>query len=242
MNPRFGKRSWVKLWVNEWLDGTTRYQMSGAQRAFWVDLLALAGRSRYDGIICAGKDGDSFVGYPLKTFSALDAGAEIDLNVTFALFQATGKISVEVTSELPVSLFKITICNWEKYQSEYRRQKKYRTKKLQKSDRDSYNEGNAVETEADTDTEVEVKKRRYTAAATAAFNAIGCEPFGSHKFRELWIAEVAKHDGIQPWADAMERVIKLCQESRTPVPGRFFAHKREIEKVEARENYRRTPL
>jgi hypothetical protein len=44
---RFGKRSWVKLWTNEWLDGTTRYQMSDAQRALWVDLLAMAGRSRF---------------------------------------------------------------------------------------------------------------------------------------------------------------------------------------------------
>jgi hypothetical protein len=54
----FGKRKWVKLWTNEWLDGTTRYQMSGAQRALWIDLLALAGRSRFPGVVCAGRDGD----------------------------------------------------------------------------------------------------------------------------------------------------------------------------------------
>ena len=65
MNPGFGKRSWVKLWTNEWLDGTTRYQMSDAQRAFWIDLLAMAGRSRFPGVICSGKDGKNFVGYPL---------------------------------------------------------------------------------------------------------------------------------------------------------------------------------
>jgi hypothetical protein len=89
MKPTQGKRTWVKLWVNEWLDGTTRFQMSGAQRAFWIDLLALAGRSRYPGIICAGKDNDTFVGYPLKTLSALDAGGEIDILGTLELFERT---------------------------------------------------------------------------------------------------------------------------------------------------------
>ena len=72
--PGQGKRSWVKLWTNEWLDGTTRYQMSDAQRAFWIDLLAMAGRSRFPGIVCAGRDGKYFVGYPLSRFESLMAG------------------------------------------------------------------------------------------------------------------------------------------------------------------------
>ncbi len=109
---KFMRRAWVKLWVNEWLDGTTRFQMSGAQRAFWIDLLALAGRSRYPGIVCAGMDGDRYVGYPLKTFAALDAGAEIDLVATFDLFARTGKVIVEVTTEAPVKLYMVRICNW----------------------------------------------------------------------------------------------------------------------------------
>ena len=58
MKPLYGKRTWVKLWVSEWLDGTTRFQMSGAERAFWIDLLAMAGRSRHPEVVCAGKDGD----------------------------------------------------------------------------------------------------------------------------------------------------------------------------------------
>ncbi len=49
MNPPFGKRKWIKLWTTEWLDGTTRYQMTGAQRAFWVDLIAIAGASPLSG-------------------------------------------------------------------------------------------------------------------------------------------------------------------------------------------------
>lgn len=113
----FGKRQWVKVWTNEWLDGTTRYEMTGAQRAFWIDLLAMAGRSRYPGIICAGYSGDSIIGYPLSRFQVLDAGGELDIPATLQLFEARQKIRIEVTQESPVKLFKIVILNWKKYQS-----------------------------------------------------------------------------------------------------------------------------
>jgi len=119
-------RSWVKLWVNEWLDGTTRYEMSGAQRAFWVDLLALAGRSRCDGVICAGKTLDRFIGYPISRFEVLDAGREISVLGTLELFEQSGKIKIELTADAPTKLYKITILNWSRYQSEYDRQKRYR--------------------------------------------------------------------------------------------------------------------
>jgi hypothetical protein len=119
-------RTWIKLWVNSWLDGTTRYEMSGAQRAFWIDLLALAGRSRCDGIICAGRNGERFTGYPLDFFKALDAGSEIDIPATFELFERTGKIKVEITSETPRKHYKVAILNWKTFQSEYDRQKGYR--------------------------------------------------------------------------------------------------------------------
>jgi hypothetical protein len=124
-------RPWFKVWTNEWLDGTTRFQMTGAQRAFWMDLIAQAARSRYPGVICSGRDGENFVGYPLTTFSALDPGGELDILATFELFVSTGKIVLEVTAEKPVKLYKVTIINWGKYQSEYLRQKSYRQKNKQ---------------------------------------------------------------------------------------------------------------
>ena len=129
----FGKRQWVKLWVGEWLDGTTRYEMTGAQRAFWIDLLAMAGRSRQPGVICAGHSGDRIVGYPLSHFQALDAGGELDIPATLQLFEACGKIHVEVTQESPIKLLKIVILNWGKYQSnlagQAERSRKYRQNK-----------------------------------------------------------------------------------------------------------------
>lgn len=126
MNDRFGKRSWVKLWTNEWLDGTTRYQMSDAQRAFWIDLLAMAGRSRFPGVICSGQDGDRFVGYPLNRFQSLMADP-IDIEATFALFERTGKIKVTASDTTP-KLYVLQLLSWDRYQSEYHRTKKYRQK------------------------------------------------------------------------------------------------------------------
>jgi hypothetical protein len=72
--------------VNEWLDGTTRFEMSDAQRAFWIDLLALAGRSRFPGRICAGEVGGSYVGYPLTKFQSLMVES-IDVQQTLDLFE-----------------------------------------------------------------------------------------------------------------------------------------------------------
>src|SRR5690349_12235161 len=100
MRPTVGRRTWIKVFVNEWLEGTTRYQMSDAQRAFWIDLLAMAGRSRFGGIVCSGKDGEELIGYPLSKFQGLLTEA-FDVEGTFALFERTGKITMQVSGEGP---------------------------------------------------------------------------------------------------------------------------------------------
>lgn len=125
MKPTQGRRTWFKVFVDDWLEGTTRYQMSGAERAFWIDLLAMAGRSRYGGIVCSGKDGDQLIGYPLSKFQGLLA-EPIDLEGTFALFERTGKITMQVSGEGTRKLYVLFITNWARYQSEYDRVKKYR--------------------------------------------------------------------------------------------------------------------
>ena len=121
MKPGDGGRKWIKLWVNEWLDGTTRWQLTGLQRAFWTDLLAMAGRGRVGGIVCSGRDGDKVIGYPLQVFEALSR-ERFDVLETLHLFERTGKIRIEVSDDLYV----IHILSWERYQSEYERTKKYR--------------------------------------------------------------------------------------------------------------------
>jgi hypothetical protein len=233
-----------------------------AQRAFWIDLLAMAGRSRYPGIVCAGMDGNQYVGFPLKTFEALDAGAEIDLLSTFDLFARTGKILFKITTEEPVKLYMITVCNWEKYQSEYQRQKIYQktyrrknrklaktlSKKLSKKRRSTYLEEG--EGEAEAKGEKEETQRRKTAATApdspsiiAAFLAIGHEPFGPGRFKEIWAENHLSSAGADPnWTDVMEVTIRQCDSLGVKVPGLFYKHKHEIEKAEVERRYKRTPL
>jgi hypothetical protein len=152
LNPQFGGRKWVKLWVNEWLDGTTRFEMTDAQRAFWTDLIAMAGRSRFPGTICAGEVEGKFVGYPLNKFQSL-MSEPLDIEETFAIFVKTGKVTIEITSEAPVRLFKVNLLNWGRYQSEYQRQKPYRVnkikKRLQDGDAKSDTKGNTTEVEVE---------------------------------------------------------------------------------------------
>jgi hypothetical protein len=256
---KFMRRAWVKLWVNEWLDGTIRFQMSGAQRAFWIDLLAMAGRSRYPGIICAGMDGDRHVGYPLKTFEALDAGAEIDLLSTLELFAKTGKIIFQITTEEPVKLYTITICNWKKYQSEYQRQKTYQrtyrrktknlSEKLSPKVGSIYLPEGEVEGELEGKGEKEEKGRRKSiaspsasAAITKSFCVLGHKPFGPPEFQKIWAEEWSSAGEDPSWTDLMERTIQRCQSLKVKVPGLFYKHKHEIESGEVKMRYKVTPL
>jgi hypothetical protein len=176
MKPSDGRRRWIKLWIDDWLEGTTRYQMTGAQRAFWVDLMTMAGRSRFGGVICSGKDGDTWIGFPLQKFQGL-VSEPIDVLATFKLFERTGKITVQVTGEVisdaesPMQagrLYTIFVTNWARYQSEYQRTKKYREKKTDVATHDatemlhaesqaSHAKGNTTEVEVDVEVDSEVE-------------------------------------------------------------------------------------
>jgi hypothetical protein len=131
-NPMMGSgRKWIKLWVNPWLDGTTRWQTTSAQRAFWVDLLAEAGRGRFPGYVAAGQDAGQIVGYPLRWYEAKQT-EQFDIAATLELFERTNKIRIIRTSENPL-LIAIEIINWSLYQSDLdagaQRARKYRGKK-----------------------------------------------------------------------------------------------------------------
>ncbi len=124
MSYKSTRRQWVKLWVNEWLDGTTRFELTSSQRLLWVDLLALAGRSRFPGYIYAGTgQGNERVGYPIAYLAGVLQLDETDTNNALKLLALHGHITLEETTP---EKFVIGIVNWEKYQSEYLRQKAYR--------------------------------------------------------------------------------------------------------------------
>jgi len=238
-------RSWVKLWVGEWLDGSTRYEMTGAQRAFWVDLLTLAGRSRVPGVICANSENNGFFGYPVSRYEGILGDPSVNVLETLNLFQSQGKVEVIMTRREEPALYVVRILSWERYQSEYMRQRKTRkgaakvTPKVTPKVTTENTERCAIEGEVEGEVEVEAAE---AATTSLAFQAIGCEPFGSKTFRAYWSAEFARHKGSDSWADAMERTIELCQRAKVKVPGRFFAHKREIEKIEAQQAYKVTRL
>ncbi len=258
--PGQGKRSWVKLWTNEWLDGTTRYQMSDAQRAFWIDLLAMAGRSRFPGIVCAGRDGRHFVGYPLSRFESLMAGP-IDIESTLKLFERTGKVNVTITSAGPPRLVAIELLNWKKYQSDldaqaerarnYRSRKKQRKANVTENITHTSRAVTGVEGEEESETESEKDKEGESAslppspAVLPAFDAMKCEPFGTKAFQKLWGDEWSAPIA-EGFSDAMERCIQRAKSLKIPIPGRFYEMKREIEKTEAatagHELRRKTPL
>lgn len=255
---KFGQRKWVRLWVNEWLDGTTRYEMTGTQRAFWIDLLAMAGRSRMPGVICAGKNGDSIVGYPLVKFQSL-APDMLDVERTLELFQKNGKVKVSITAELPVKMYMIEITNWDRYQSEYERQKPYRTRRKNKGLQERLQRGlhektaNSYRVEVERDIEreedIEAEKSRAFGADPAAasneilqaFKSLQHTPFGTLPFQQCWAEEYA-HIGDGGFTDAMERTIQSCGVNKIKIPPLFFRIKRGAEEVETKNQFRPTPL
>lgn len=110
-------RRWIKVWTQECLIGTIRFDFTPEERGVWYDLLVLAGNCRQEGTIAAGPG----TPYPL----AWIAGT---LNIPMGLLQATLKKCVK-TERISLNGDGIEILNWQKYQSEYDRQKPYRQAK-----------------------------------------------------------------------------------------------------------------
>ncbi len=116
--PGEKKRSWIKLWVNESLRGTIRFQLTPEQRGVWYDILLFAAAVSDNGII-ADRSGKPF---PVKFLAA-------QLNISERLMTATLKSCVEegrIVNRDGV----LVIQNWAKYQSDYLRQKPYRKAKV----------------------------------------------------------------------------------------------------------------
>ena len=109
------KRAWIKVHINGMLNGSVRYQLTPEERATWIDLLCFAGLGACPGII---SDND-LRPYP-HSFLANRFNIPLDLlEKTLKKCKDEGRISENSDG--------IHITNWSSYQSEYQRQKPYRT-------------------------------------------------------------------------------------------------------------------
>ena len=108
------KRSWVKVYINSFLGGSVRYQLTPAERSVWVDMLCLAGISGTPGSIC---DNDNRP-HPHKFIAH-------QCNIRVTLLESALRKCIE-DGRITEDEQGIHISNWSAYQSEYQRQKPYR--------------------------------------------------------------------------------------------------------------------
>lgn len=116
-----GNRTWVKLYCDKWLEGSIRDEAPDV-RAIFIDLLALAGSGKY------GDTGEiklqNGVGFSTIQLKNILKTSNYLLKKALNQLQNSGRITINQAGV-------ITIINWQKYQSEYERQKPYRNQKLQ---------------------------------------------------------------------------------------------------------------
>jgi len=119
--PRAGwRRTWIKLYSIDCLEGSIRYQLEPDERGVWYDILNLSAICATPGLI---SDKDSRP-YP-HSFIANRLNIPLELlERTLKKCEHEGRISENDTG--------INITNWAAYQSEYERQKPYRQKKQDK--------------------------------------------------------------------------------------------------------------
>lgn len=118
-----GRFTWIKIYCENWLRGSIR-QEPPEIRGIWVDLLTLAGDSAY-GDVGEIKLADK-LGLTDKQLCQL-------LNITDDLLQKAKKRLIE-TERIKIDNDNvIIIINWQKYQSEYQRIRKYTKKNTTKN-------------------------------------------------------------------------------------------------------------
>lgn len=123
---------WFKVWAEPWFDSSMRIELTNDERGIWLDLLALACRSRFPGMIASGRDEkNQILGYPLRFLVAKTISwTEKQIKDALETLKVTGRISITETPLRTGEIGQIiTIMSWEKWQSEYARTKKYYDKK-----------------------------------------------------------------------------------------------------------------
>lgn len=137
------RRNWIKLYVDQCLRGTMMDEMEDPRERFlWFAFLLLAGDSPYEGKIALTED----MGYSDEQLGSM-------LKCDPGLIKRAKKIMVKYDKIKILNNNIIQIVNWKKYQSEYQRQKPYRSedgqKLLRKVTVNGDNEGLLIEREGE---------------------------------------------------------------------------------------------
>ena len=123
------KKTWIKIYPVECLEGSIRYQLEADERGVWYDLLNFAALCVQPGVI---SDNDSRP-YP-HSFIANRLNVPLDLlERTIDKCKDEGRLSENDNG--------IHMTNWKFYQSEYQRQKPYRDKKKEEADPEKFTKG-----------------------------------------------------------------------------------------------------
>jgi len=110
------RRNWIKLYVDQTLRGSCFDELLPDERFVWFGFLLLAGDNALEGKICITEK----MGYTNEQLAGL-------LRCKKELIERSIKKMIKVDK---VKLYKnnvIKVINWQKYQSEYQRQKPYRS-------------------------------------------------------------------------------------------------------------------
>ncbi len=104
---------WIPLWVDKWIFGSTRYELSNEERAIWVDFLALAAKD--SGYIRA----NTGFPYPISALAGiLNVDSELISRVISRL-KETGKIVIEKDGVIRIN-------QWDDYQLSARHTRRYK--------------------------------------------------------------------------------------------------------------------
>lgn len=153
------RRNWIKLYVDQCLRGTMMDEMKDpGERFLWFAFLLLAGDSPYEGKIALTED----MGYSDEQLGSM-------LKCDSMLIKRAKRVMVKYDKIRILKNNIIQIVNWEKYQSEYQRQKPYRSIDGQKLLRKVTTEGDLqkekemeIRIEGDRDRDLEEDKKILT--------------------------------------------------------------------------------
>ena len=138
---------WIRLWTDETINGTTFTELTAEQRGVWWSLLILAGYSPVPGVICIAP------GIPY-TRGQMAGFLKLPLDVLTRSIEHLA--SPEVKKIVINQDGTIAIANWNKYQTEYDRQKGYRRGLQGKVTKKGY----TSELQTDVEEEVDVDKEK----------------------------------------------------------------------------------